>query len=108
MGEYITDVIDNGIGKFLLFAHHKDPRGEREADRCCSFCIIKGLKEPQQMIMHRQYMMYACLKCCSSIILCDAVVVLCCNCDVMVQSTLRVPVVEAQRGFAFVRRCWTP
>ena len=51
------------------------------------------------MIMHRQYMMYACLKCCSSIILCDAVVVLCCNCYVMVQRTLRVPVVEAQRGF---------
>jgi hypothetical protein len=33
VGEYITDVLDNGIGKFLLFAHHKDPRGEREADR---------------------------------------------------------------------------
>jgi hypothetical protein len=37
VGEYITDVIDNGIGKFLLFAHHKDPRGEREAERFCSF-----------------------------------------------------------------------
>ena len=44
VGEYITDVIDNGIGKFLLFAHHKDPRAEREADRSCSFYIIKGLK----------------------------------------------------------------
>ena len=37
MGEYITDVIDNGIGKFLLFAHHKDPRGEREAERFLQF-----------------------------------------------------------------------
>ena len=33
MGEYITDVLDNGIGKFLVFAHHKDPRGEKEADK---------------------------------------------------------------------------
>lgn len=24
VGEYITDVLDNGIGKFLLFAHHKE------------------------------------------------------------------------------------
>jgi hypothetical protein len=38
-------------------------------------------------------MMYACLKFCSSIMPCDAVVVLCCGCDVVVQHTLRVPVV---------------
>ena len=48
------------------------------------------------MFMRGQYRMYACLKCCGSIMPCDAVVVLCCNCDVVMLgcNTLRAPCEE--------------